>query len=196
MIKSQYLTVVGSSTLSFPSNGFGGVSTIRGSKSSSNTTFTSTTVVDASAWTLTTVAVGDYAVADTGEWGVVQSKGTNTITVDKWRKATTGNVGAATKTPAATTPVGVYGPNVLAGNYDIGIGGISILKCAANDTVAITDSAGTAIAGLTITAPSAAPIDFYFGEPSEGGGIWLNQPFGVKCNTTTSVVVVRFTALH
>ena len=55
-----------------------------GATSSANTTFTTTNVTDGTAWTLTAVLRGDTAVSSDGCRGIVQSAGSNIVTVNNW----------------------------------------------------------------------------------------------------------------
>lgn len=57
-----------------------------GNTSSANTTFTVTTVVDGTAWTLTAPAVGDFAKTSDGWIGKITavSDATDTVTVQEW----------------------------------------------------------------------------------------------------------------
>ena len=74
-----------------------------GATSSANTTFTTTRVTDASAWTVTAVADGDIAKTSDGHRGVIVSTGSNLVNVDSWRD----NAGNA-KTPAAGSTVTIH----------------------------------------------------------------------------------------
>lgn len=61
--------------------------------SSVNTTFSSTTVTDASAWDLSAVLAGDYAVASGGSVGLINTvdDGGDQLTVDSWVGGTPSN---------------------------------------------------------------------------------------------------------
>ena len=62
----------------------GGIANV--TTSSVNTVFTATTVVDASAWDLSSVEVGDVAVASGGSTGSITiiDDGADTLTVSSW----------------------------------------------------------------------------------------------------------------
>jgi hypothetical protein len=198
--RGNYVTLVNSAALAFPKDGYGNTSLIRasGTSAGATTTYTATTVTDSGGWAPVAVARGDYVFAASGEWGIVQSTSTNTLTVDKWRFATTGEFSPATRTPAAGGAAAVYGPNITAYATELAITSVSIIKAGAiNDTFAITDAKGTSISGLTFQMPAAnpVPVTYYFGEPDEGGGIILNQPFGLKVSVAGMTVVVAYTII-
>lgn len=74
-----------------------------GNQSSANTTYTATTVVDGSAWTLSAVAVYDIAVTEAESsgavyWGMITavSDATDTLTVSAWVNRNTGQNGLPT----------------------------------------------------------------------------------------------------
>ena len=77
-----------------------------GDTSGATTTFTATTVVDATAWDLSAVAAGMYAVTSDGYVGLISvvNDGTDTVTVKAWVKMSNGIVG----TPTATSTVTVH----------------------------------------------------------------------------------------
>jgi hypothetical protein len=195
--------VSASSTLSFPKDGEGGVSTIRANSTALGVTTFATlangngTVSDAGGWTLASTAIGDYVAVSTGEWGVVIAKAAPLLTVDYWRCHIVGQDSPSRRTPATGAASGtiVYGPNILSSATEIRIGAVSFPKSTATETVAITDPFGNAIASLTWTLV-AGNGQIYFGECEDGGGLPLYQPFGIKCSNTGENVVVNFAVIR
>lgn len=172
------------STLCFPTDGAGAVSAIRGLASTGATTsYTNNTATDATAWDLTTVVAGDYAFTADGYWGIVQSKATNQITVDRWRRP--GRPGSGlTWVPATGGAATVHSTSHIAGSTIISIKKINLLKGGGGETFALTDAKGTNLTNMVYTATAAvvapAPIaDF-------GDGILVFQPFGMKASGTTN----------
>lgn len=189
----MYVLGAANATLAFPSDGLGGISTVRtGGTATGATTFTATTVTDAGPWALTNVVAGDYVTVSTGEWGVVQSKSGATVTVDKWHFAIKGQYGPTTRTPATgASNVVIYGPNICAGASEILIGNITFPNSTAAQTFSITDPFGTAIITLTVGAAGTSTQPF-FGESGLGNGLPLDRPFGIKCSSTGIIPLVQF----
>lgn len=169
------------STLCFPTDGRGVVSAIRGLASTAGTTsYTATTALDGTAWDLSTVVAGDYAFTADGFWGIVQSKGTNTITVDRWRKAGRPG-GGLTFVPATGQACTVHSTSHIAGSPFVLLKQIYMLK-GGTDTLAITDAKGTNLSNFVFTG-AAGPPTFI---ADYGEGILLDQPFGMKASGTTN----------
>lgn len=169
------------STLGFATDGRGAVSAIRGSASTAGTTtYTTNTAVDGTAWTLTTVAAGDYAFTADGFWGIVQSKDTNTITVDRWRKAGHPE-GGKLWTPAAAGACTVHSPTHIAGSPWVVLKQIIMLK-GGTDTFAITDQKGVNLTNFVFTGAAGAPAVI----ADYGDGIPFAHPIGFKASGTAN----------
>lgn len=192
------------STQTFPTDGFGGGSAIRGSASAGGTTsYTLTTATDtAASWTLTGVTAGDYAFTADGFWGIVVSyapaANNSVLTVDRWRKA------FLTSPPPAFVPATgqactVHSPCHLAGFGRCIIQKVAVMKTPANaETFAITDQKGTAISGLTWTfatgnLPNPGTL-LDLGDDRTSGGFDLGAPFGAKYSATTGAFLITYKA--
>ena len=117
--------------------------------SSANTTFTTTKVTDASAWTITNVVKNDIAVTSDGYWGLITSTGSNLINVNEWVNRSTEIAG----TPTATSTVTVHRLGL--------VNGIVVKALSTNTQIIYVGRHGTATttdlaleAGMSVTLSS------------------------------------------
>lgn len=203
LIRPMSMIGAANATLAFPSDGEGGISTIRANSTALGVTTFATlangngTVSDAGNWTLASTAIGDYVAVSTGEWGVVVAKAAPLLTVDKWRCHIVGQDSPSTRTPAtgAASGVIVYGPNILSGAIETRLGAVTFPLSTAAQTFALTDPFGNALITWTVAA-TGTQTPAYFGECNEGGGYPLFRPFGIKCSSTGIIPVLNFAVIR
>lgn len=154
--------------------------------SSASTTYTATTVVDASAWTLTSVARGHWVSAG-GYVGRVVSTGANTITVEQW------SLSGATGTPANGSVATVTRPgHKTAWILRLSRGRPELVLCStAEHAVGLTPEKGifAATARQTIPLNTWTHIRFYL--RSRSSGTILEKPW---CKINGKAVSVSLNA--
>lgn len=190
--------------LAIPSDGKGGVCTLRGASTAANTTYSTTTVdglivptvTDANATpfnatyqghpagAFANIAAGDLIVTADGYYGTVASKtAPGTVTLrEPWRHMT--NVAQDGRIPAAAGACAVFSPSILAGcrspkNY---IRHAVILLAAAATYQVLTAGGAVILPAQTVAAGKPTPDHVTLGGDT---GVQFRGPFGVLCSATT-----------
>lgn len=199
------LMTVSTADASFPTDGNGAATSkyatdkvSTGSEVFTATGFTATWGAGAGPTQTNAVSNGDYVATSDGCWGVIVSASTATATaasVDFWRSAGQPNKGYVNCIPVAGSTIRIYnGKCHLVGSRRPRITRIILTKAAAADTVAITDSKGTAVYTYTTRTAIAAGannerIEFLDGQ---NGGRFTDGPFGIKLSATTTEAIVEY----
>ncbi len=201
---TQMMTVA-IATTAFPADGNGAATTTystdkvsTGSEVFTATGFTATWGAGAGPTQTTAVVNGDYVATSDGCWGVIASASGASATaasVDFWRSVGQPNKGSVNCIPVAGSTIRIYqGKCHLVGSRRPRITRIVLTKAGATDTVAITDSKGTAVYTYTTRTAIAAGsnnerIEFLDGQ---NGGRFTDGPFGIKLSATTTEAIVEY----